>query len=47
MTKMGNRLRNTMYDSLNYTTLEFQKDMNEIKREMPNIIDVEYEGIVD
>jgi len=47
MTKMGNRLRNTMYDSLNYSTQEFQKYMDEIKREMPDIIDVEFEGIVD
>lgn len=43
MTKMGNRLRNTMYDSLNYSTQEFQKDMDEIKREMPDIIDIEFE----
>ncbi|GEB78477.1 hypothetical protein [Sporolactobacillus inulinus] len=47
MTKMGNRLRNTMYDSLNYTTQEFQKDMDEIKREMPDIIDIEFEEIED
>ena len=47
MTKMGNRLRNTMYDSLNYTTQEFQKDIDEIKKEMPDIIDVEFEEIVD
>ncbi|MBD7937620.1 bacteriochlorophyll 4-vinyl reductase [Cytobacillus sp. Sa5YUA1] len=45
MTKMGNRLRNTMYDSLNYSTKEFQKDMDEIKREMPDIIDIEFEEI--
>lgn len=47
MTKMGNRLRNTMYDSLNYSTKEFQKDMDEIKREMPDIIDIEFEEIED
>ncbi|MCM3443739.1 bacteriochlorophyll 4-vinyl reductase [Metabacillus halosaccharovorans] len=47
MTKMGNRLRNTMYDSLNYSTQEFQKDMDEIKREMPDIIDIEFEEIED
>lgn len=47
MTKMGNRLRNTMYDSLNYTTQEFQKDIDEIKREMPDIIDIEFEEIED
>jgi hypothetical protein len=45
MTKMGNRLRNTMYDSINYSTQEFQKDMDEIKREMPDIIDIEFEEI--
>ncbi|MDQ0224420.1 bacteriochlorophyll 4-vinyl reductase [Metabacillus niabensis] len=42
MTKMGNRLRNTMYDSLNYSPQEFQKDKDEIKREMPDIIDIEF-----
>lgn len=47
MTKMGNRLRNTMYDSLNYSTQEFHKDMDEIKREMADIIDIEFEEIVD
>lgn len=47
MTKMGNRLRNTMYDSLNYSTQEFQKDMDEIKREMPDIIDIEFEEVED
>lgn len=47
MTKMGNRLRDTMFDSLNYSTQEFQKDMDEIKREMPDIIDIEFEEIED
>jgi hypothetical protein len=47
MTKMGNRLRNTMYDSLNYTTEEYQKDMDNIKREIPDFIDIEFEEIVD
>lgn len=47
MTKMGNRLRNTLYDSLNYSTQEFQKDMDEIKREMPDIIDIEFEEVED
>lgn len=47
MTKMGNRLRNTMYDSLNYSTQEFQKDMDEIKREMSDIIDIEFEEVED
>jgi hypothetical protein len=47
MTKMGNRLRNTMYDSLNYSTHEFQKDMDEIKKDMPDIIDIEFEEIGD
>jgi hypothetical protein len=45
MTKMGNRLRSTMYDTLNYSTQELQKDMDEIKREMPDIIDIEFEEI--
>ncbi|WP_400244931.1 bacteriochlorophyll 4-vinyl reductase [Niallia sp. JL1B1071] len=45
MTKMGNRLRNTMCDTLNYSPQEFQKDMDEIKRKMPDIIDVEFEEI--
>ena len=47
MTKMGNRLRNAMYDSLNYSTQDFQKDMDEMKREMPDIIDIEFEEIVN
>lgn len=47
MTKMGNRLRNTMYDSLNYSTQEFQKDIDEIKREIPDIIDIEFEEVDD
>ena len=47
MTKMGNRLRNTMYDSLNYSPQEFQKDMDEIKREIPDIVDIEFEEIED
>lgn len=45
MTKMGNRLRSTMYDTLNYSIQELQKDMDEIKREMPDIIDIEFEEI--
>jgi hypothetical protein len=36
-----------MYDSLNYTAEEYQKDMDNIKREMPDFIDIEFEEIVD
>ena len=47
MTKMGNRLRNTMYDTLSYSKEEFKKDMNEIKKEMGDIIDIEFEELED
>lgn len=42
MKKMGNRLRTTMYDSLHYTKQDLKKDMDEIKKEMPDIIDADF-----
>nr|WP_106782923.1 bacteriochlorophyll 4-vinyl reductase [Lysinibacillus timonensis] len=45
MTRMGNRLRETMYDTLNYSVQEYKKDMEEIKRELPEIIDIQFEEI--
>ncbi|WP_182102770.1 bacteriochlorophyll 4-vinyl reductase [Niallia taxi] len=45
MKKMGNRLRITMYDSLHYTKQDFKKDMDGIKKEMPDIIDAEFEEV--
>jgi hypothetical protein len=42
MKKMGNRLRQAMYESLNYTHQDLAKDMNEIKKEMPDIIDADF-----
>jgi len=47
MTKMGNRLRNTMYDTLSYSKEELKKDLDEIKKEMPDIIDIDFEEIED
>lgn len=47
MKKMGKRLRNTMYDSLNYTKQDLQRDFDEIKREMPDIINADFEELED
>ncbi|MED4402090.1 bacteriochlorophyll 4-vinyl reductase [Metabacillus fastidiosus] len=47
MKKMGNRLRITMYETLDYTKQDFERDMDEIKREMPEIIDAEFEEVVE
>ncbi|MCP8970091.1 hypothetical protein [Ectobacillus ponti] len=45
MKEVGSRLKNTMYDSLNDSTEELQKDLEEIKKEMPDVIDVAFEKV--
>ncbi|KAA9019542.1 bacteriochlorophyll 4-vinyl reductase [Niallia endozanthoxylica] len=42
MKKMGARLSSTLYESLEYTPQDYEKDLNEIKKEMPDIIDAEF-----
>lgn len=42
MKKMGDRLQNVLYESLNYSNQDLEDDLNEIKKEMPDIIDVEF-----
>lgn len=45
MKKMGVRLSNTLYKSLNYTAQDYNNDFQEIKREMPDIIDAEFREV--
>lgn len=47
MKKMGNRLRNSLYESVNYSDQDLENDINEIKKEMPDIIDAEFIEIED
>ncbi|WP_099361218.1 bacteriochlorophyll 4-vinyl reductase [Fredinandcohnia onubensis] len=47
MKKMGKRLRDTMYETLDYSRQDFQQDMNDIKKEMPDVIDAEFEELED
>lgn len=46
MKPMGTRLRNTMYESVNnYSQEDFNKDLRDMKNEMPDIIDVDFSEI--
>ena len=46
MKPMGNRLRTTLYESVNhYSKEDMDRDIQEMKREMPDIIDVEFTDI--
>ncbi|WP_338453065.1 bacteriochlorophyll 4-vinyl reductase [Niallia oryzisoli] len=45
MKKMGVRLSNTLYESLDYTAQDYNNDVQEIKREMPDIIDAEFREV--
>lgn len=48
MKPMGTRLRNTLYESVNnYSKEDFNKDFQEMKNEMPGIIDVEFADLED
>lgn len=48
MKPMGTRLRNTLYESVNnYSKEDFNKDFQEMKNEMPDIIDVEFTDLED
>lgn len=47
MTKMGNRLRTTMFESLNDTKQEFEKNFKNMKSDMSDIIDIEFEEVVE
>ncbi|MFD1735010.1 bacteriochlorophyll 4-vinyl reductase [Bacillus salitolerans] len=51
MKKMGNRLRLSLHESVNYTMSDLENDINVIKKEMPDIIDAEFteleEEIID
>ena len=47
MTKMGNRLRTTMFESLNDTKQEFEENFRNMKRDMSDIIDIEFEEVVE
>ncbi|WP_046174964.1 hypothetical protein [Domibacillus indicus] len=42
MKKMGNRLRNTLTDSIDYSKEDLKKDLEEMKKEMPDVIDAEF-----
>jgi uncharacterized protein (DUF697 family) len=42
MKKMGDRLQNVLYKSLNYSNQDLEDDLNEIKKEMPDIINAEF-----
>ncbi|MBE4907864.1 bacteriochlorophyll 4-vinyl reductase [Bacillus luteolus] len=45
MKKMGNRLRLSLHESVNYTMSDLENDLNVIKKEMPDIIDAEFSEI--
>ncbi|WP_394232142.1 bacteriochlorophyll 4-vinyl reductase [Niallia oryzisoli] len=47
MKKMGARLSTTLYESLDYTPQDYEKDLQEIKQQMPDIIDAEIIGVED
>jgi hypothetical protein len=46
MKPMGTRLRETLYESVNnYSEVDFNKDFENIKNEMPDIIDVDFSNV--
>lgn len=47
MKKMGHRLRNSFYESVNYSHQDMKKDFSEIKKEMSDIIDAEFFEVED
>ncbi|MFP7478287.1 bacteriochlorophyll 4-vinyl reductase [Terribacillus saccharophilus] len=42
MKKMGNRLNDVFYESMTYSGTDLKNDFNQIKKEMPEIIDADF-----